>query len=52
MLLGLLAGIATAIIQPFAYLFSRAFINRGGHVLELLVYSHVIMGCFSGLILL
>ena len=52
MFLGLLAGIATAIIQPFAYLFSRAFINRGGHALELLVYSHVIMGCFSGLLLL
>ena len=52
MILGLLAGILAAIIQPFAYLFSRAFISRGGPALELLIYSHLIMGFFSGITLL
>ena len=52
MVIGILAGILTIIVQPLAYLFSRIYTMRGGPVLELLVYSHVIMGILSGAILL
>jgi len=51
MLIGVIAGILTIIIQPFAYLFTRIYTMRGGPVLELLIYSHIIMGALSGIIL-
>ncbi|QSH42103.1 EamA family transporter [Lentisphaerota bacterium ZTH] len=47
MITGIAAGILTIIFQPLAYLFSRVYTMRGGPVLELLVYSHIIMGVFS-----
>lgn len=52
MLTGIISGLVAAIIQPVAYLFSRAYLVRGGTALSLTVYSQVIMGLLSGLILL
>lgn len=52
MLLGVLYGILATVIQPFAYLFSRIYVVRGGRPAELTIHSQVIMGGLSALILL
>lgn len=52
MLLGVLYGILATIIQPFAYLFSRIYVVRGGKPIELAIYSQIVMGVFSAVLLL
>lgn len=52
MLTGIISGLVAAIIQPIAYLLSRAYMVRGGSAMALTVYSQTIMGVLSGLIIL
>lgn len=52
MLTGIICGLLTAFLQPVAYLLSRQFFVRGGRALELTIYSQLIMGVISAVLLL
>lgn len=51
MITGILCGLLAAIFQPIAYLLSRLFFVRGGRALELTIYSQLIMGILSAMLL-
>ena len=51
MISGIIFGLGAASSQSFSYLFSRSFVGRFGTSFELLVYSHILMGIISLLIL-
>ncbi|MDD3953446.1 MAG: EamA family transporter [Lentisphaeria bacterium] len=52
MLTGIICGLLTAFLQPVAYLLSRQFFVRGGRAMELTIYSQLIMGVISAVLLL
>ncbi len=47
MIIGIFAGLGTAVSQSVSYQFSRFFIQRHGNSFQLLVVSHMIMGIFA-----
>jgi len=51
MSLGILCGLASALSQCIAYLYSKKYIHRNGTPLQLLLASHLVIGVGAGLCL-
>lgn len=50
--LGIIFGLAAALSQSASYIFSRAYMKKHKSTLQLLVFSHIIIGFFSTLLFL